>query len=936
MRTRLPSIALGLVFVSTLLMRSAWGQDSFQVNLNQDGETIAEMRPVFLRFSAQAMPAISPREVARRYQRLFDHSAEPEVRIDALNRLVNLQAQADVELGYSPEQEQRVYREALESYDEILERGAFQGRLDELLYQMAKAHAYAGHGDQSRDRLKQLVGLYPGSPLVAEAGFRVAESAFAAGNYREAEVMYQGVLSATPSGAVQGLRAKARYMLGWSQYKRSSYRQAGATFLEVLDHYRDVTDNFQQIPSAAIDLIDDAFRVLALIAMQQGGEDYLAMLISEFGERSYSDLLYDRLADLYVARQRPLRSVTVMKAFLERMPEHPSVPAVRAQLVDVLASNGHDQAARTARAEYVAAYAPPVSFERLTAEDRERWRDYSRQLADYHYHHASAVSEQASRGPEFAKAAGYYSGLSARLQDDPGPVLRLAGDAWLQANQYQAALDHYHQAAYQTPNYPEAADAAWAALSLQARALDGELMLDGGVADYAHAAERYIARFPHDHRGSGLLSDLTNRMLTARNYSAVDRYGQEALGHAAVTLEERYSSWLALAQAFAETGQHPPSENAWRKALALALAKPALLSEEQGLEQIRHQLGTSIYRQAEQADALGHTDIAVAHYLRIEAVAAGSELAIRARFDAANCLLKGERWQPAVNELKRFRSDFANHPLGDRIGTKLVYAYQASGQLRRAAEELLNIAEQADDGWAFRHQAAELFHEAGDTADRNQLYQSYLDLGVSVMDGAEHLRQQRMRQRLSESSMQPGRLREALVRNELASEWHTDDSLTWAANAALALGIAAGERFAGIELTHPLPDSLSRKQHALDEARSYFQKAGRLGGESLRSETRYRHAELYRLLASHLMNSSRPNGLTELESSQYEMLLEEQAYPFEEMAIELYAQNHLLLQDGHYDDWIERSMAMLAELFPGRYARQVRWMTWQPEGVNNG
>jgi hypothetical protein len=62
---------------------------------------------------------------------------------------------------------------------------------------------------------------------------------------------------------------------------------------------------------------------------------------------------------------------------------------------------------------------------------------------------------------------------------------------------------------------------------------------------------------------------------------------------------------------------------------------------------------------------------------------------------------------------------------------------------------------------------------------------------------------------------------------------------------------------------------------------------------------------------------------------QYQMLLEEEAYPFEEKAISLHERNHQRLAEGVFDQWVERSMQVLAELFPGRYARSVRWMSFK-------
>lgn len=196
---------------------SAAAQESFRVELGRDGETIADMRPVYLKFESRPMAAISPAEVARRYQQLFQSSDEPAVRIDALNRLTNIRDRSGQDLGFSPEEEERVYGEVLSSYEAILGQGSFGGRLDELLYQMAKAYALTGQSEQSIDRLKQLVGLYPQSPLVQEARFRIAESDFSAGRFAEAESGYRALINTEDASA---LRTKAQYMLGWSQFKQ--------------------------------------------------------------------------------------------------------------------------------------------------------------------------------------------------------------------------------------------------------------------------------------------------------------------------------------------------------------------------------------------------------------------------------------------------------------------------------------------------------------------------------------------------------------------------------------------------------------------------------------------------------------------------------------------------------------------------------------------
>jgi hypothetical protein len=73
-----------------------------------------------------------------------------------------------------------------------------------------------------------------------------------------------------------------------------------------------------------------------------------------------------------------------------------------------------------------------------------------------------------------------------------------------------------------------------------------------------------------------------------------------------------------------------------------------------------------------------------------------------------------------------------------------------------------------------------------------------------------------------------------------------------------------------------------------------------------------------------MLESQRPKGLKKLELEQYNVLLEEQAYPFEEKAIELHEVNARRTAKGVYDEWVRQSFVALQTLKPGRYARVER------------
>ncbi|MGO1502409.1 MAG: tetratricopeptide repeat protein [Marinobacter sp.] len=916
-----------------------FGQESFRVELGKDGETIADMRPVFLKFENRPLPAISPEEVARRYQRLFSTTDEPAVRVDALNRLTNIRDRSGEEIGFTQAEEAEMHQQAIESYESILQRGAFGGRLDELMYQMAKAYALTGQNHASVKRLQQLVGLYPDSPLVPEARFRIAESAFAAGNYVEAEAEYRELVDG--SGDAGGLKNKARYMLGWALFKQGpqAWGRAGRRFVAVLDESLPSAKSLDQVSESNVDSIDDTLRVLALMASRRNGPETLMSWLQPNALRSWTPLVFDRLADLYAVQGNAEASVATNLAFVTYFPSHSQRAGFMAQVVDVWNRADKPAPARQAMANYIALFDDQGDYAALEPDSRNKWRKFSRFLADYHY--AEGSSGEGDAVTDFEAAARYYEGL-ARRSDAAGEFFRLAGDAWLQAGVYPPALEDFQLAAYDVPGYEQAADAGWAVIVLVREGVTGEKVSSGfdpDLVDLSAETDRFIKRFGSDGRAPGLLADLATRWFETGDNDRALHYATQAVGHKQASPETRYAGWVVTAQVQQHAGAYGLAENAWREALALASegAGNGLLTEE--AEGLRQQLSIAIYRQGEQAAEDGKTAIAVAHFRRIETVLPGSETAVKGRFDAANTLLKAAEWQPAINELNRFRTDYPTHALTSGISEKLVLAYITSSQPIRAARELMHLADKGseeanstqDDVWVYRLRAAQLFHSANALSRRDAIYESYLSSSPVAKDANEHVRFQTMRYRLIEAGSQPAQWRAGLVSAELESSWHSEQTLQWAARGALVMGAEVAAEFASIELSIPLEVSLDKKQRAMENAQTYFRNAEAFGGAAVLPESLFRRAELHRIMARDLMVSAAPGGLNEMEQMQYRMLLEEEAYPFEERAIALHSENHQRITTGGFNGWIEKSLGVLAELHPGRYDRSLHWMSGAAE-----
>ena len=87
-------------------------------------------------------------------------------------------------------------------------------------------------------------------------------------------------------------------------------------------------------------------------------------------------------------------------------------------------------------------------------------------------------------------------------------------------------------------------------------------------------------------------------------------------------------------------------------------------------------------------------------------------------------------------------------------------------------------------------------------------------------------------------------------------------------------------------------------------------------------------AALYQDFGRALLASQRPKKLSKAELEQYNVLLEEQAFPFEEKSTALHELNARRAADGIYDKWVKSSYTALRELRPLRYGK-----TEHSEGV---
>jgi tetratricopeptide (TPR) repeat protein len=337
----------------------------------------------------------------------------------------------------------------------------------------------------------------------------------------------------------------------------------------------------------------------------------------------------------------------------------------------------------------------------------------------------------------------------------------------------------------------------------------------------------------------------------------------------------------------------------------------------------------SIYKQGEQARAAGQMREAVTHFARVGNVAPQSSIRATAQYDSAAALIALKDWNGAQAALEDFRQRFPNHPLQGEVSAKLALAYVESGQWAGAAGEFERLAAANKDPLVTRDalwQAAEFHEKAGNRAAAVKTYERYLLQNPQPIEPALEARYRlaRMAHEDGNAKRELALMKDIFQADQSAGSARTDRTRYLGANAALALAEPVAEAYRKVALTEPLQKQLKLKKTKMEETLKAYGIAADYGVAEVTTAVTYHVATVYRDFGKALMSSQRPKKLKKLELEQYNVLLEEQAFPFEEKATEMHALNARRAASGVYDQWVKSSFDALRELQPVRYGKVER------------
>ena len=817
-------------------------------------------------------------------------------------------------------------REAIALYSKLLDKFPLYPGNDQVLYQMSRAYEELGQTEEAMVVMERLVRDFPSSHYINEVQFRRAEYFFTHKRYLDAEAVYKKIVDIGVGSSYYEL---SLYKLGWTFYKQQLYDEALQRFIALLDHKVATGYDFAQTGD---DLerkrVDDTFRVVSQSFSYLQGAESVMDYFEKYGKRSYEDRVYSNLAEFYFEKRRYSDAAAAYNAFVNRNPLHRVSPQFHMRVIEIHIAGGFPSLVIEAKKAFAQNYGLKAEYwKHFDPKERPEVLGFLKtnftDLA-HHYHALYQNPEQAKEKAEnFQQALHWYEEFLVSFPADAeSPSINYqVADLLLENRSFARAALEYEKTAYNYPGYEKGSAAGYAAIYAyreQLREVAPEEK-ESVKRETVRSSLKFADTFPQHEKAAIVLGAAADDLYEMKDYEQSLVTARKLIGaFPGADREVLKSAWTVVGHSCYDLQRYTEAETAYVQLLALIPA------DDPSRAGFVDNLAASIYKLGEQANAAKDYRGAADHFLRVGRMAATSKIRANAEYDAAVALIQLKDWKMSATVLAGFRELFPGHELQPEVTRKVAFVYQEDGQLSLAANEYERVETESKDEEVRRGAlalAAELHEKTGNKKQALAVYRRFVGYFPEPVEVNLEMRH-KVSEILKAENDRKGyldELKEMVAIEAEAGKARTPRTRFLAGKAALVLAEQSYERFAEVQLVKPFEANLRKKKELMKATTLAFNKLVEYEVGEVTAAATFYLAEIYGHFSKSLTQSERPDGLDAQELQEYELAIEEQAYPFEEKAITVHEKNLELISVGIYNNWVDKSLAKLAKLLPVRY-----------------
>ena len=908
---------------------------------NSKDTTIASLSKKKIKLEESKAKPLKRENTAGFYRHFLESAPQSNMYGDAMRRLADLELQTGQEHSASDNRRKvqaskKKIKVAIRLYETFLDTYPNRKNNDLILYQLAKAYELNLQQDKFLLTLNTIARKFPKTQYIEEVQFRRGETYFILREYKLAENAYASILNNHPDS---NYYEKSLYKYGWTRFKQADYKSSTRSFIGFLDRKYKQGQLLIDGPSPDIsrsnkELLNDILRVTSLSFSYQNGHSTVNEYFIRNGQREYESIIYNNLAELYLDKDRIRDAAETYLAFSKRYPTSSLAPKYHSKAIASYKKGGFASLVLPTKITFVKQYGVNTPYWKAQDSDAKTsitplLKRHIKELAN-HFHAKARKNKKKKTKKIFAEnisqATAWYK---LYIKSFPGDVSTakinfLLAEAHQDAGQYRNAIFQFEKTAYQYPENNKKAEAAYAALLLYPaiqKKLMGELKKQWQQKKISSAL-KFTNHFPKNKHTLSILANTSEELFKIADYPRAIVTASIIITDPNVTKKLYTNALLVMGHSEFEMRNYSSAEEAYRN-----LSKK-LPRKHKEYKNIRERLAASIYKQGELAKSSNKLSIAAAFFLRVGVDVPTSPLRATADYDAATIYISLEKWDKAQKILESFRKNNPKkHKLQFGVTEKLALVYTKSGNPLRAANEMIRLTNSAkhytrDQRRELLWDAAKIYNDNKRQKTAKRILTAYIKNYPQPLEQAIEARQ--LLANFNEKTNYKRHyywLREIIKADNRGGKARTPRTHFLAATAYMKLTLPLFNAYKKAQLTIPLKRSLKKKKVLMEKVVKSYDNAMKYRVAEITTAATFYIAEIYNNFAHALLKSQRPKKLSADELEQYGFLLEEQAFPFEEKAIDIHTANAERVKDNIYDKWVKSSLTKLSILNPSRYAK---------------
>jgi tetratricopeptide (TPR) repeat protein len=909
---------------------------------------------------------LSHEEVRQEYREVLGYFEE-NLREKIERRIADMHMMESVYDQNQEKPKSNYYSEAIKAYKDILTRYPNSPDNAEVLYQLAKAYDIEGFLEDALRTLTQLTAQYPTYQNIREAYFRMGDIQYSFEDYRQAQQAYLEVIARES----EGLNLNAHYMLGWSRYKQLDYRNSIDSFTFVLNEIFSDKTNLEELDKKQRHLAEDSISSMSLALDKVGGAKEIAS-IKNLDGRNFDWMVYNNLGEYYLSKELYEKSASTFRAFVKTHPYSVKAPQLHVNLIDAYIKGGFAKQSLIEKERYVDAYGLNSRYYRtrsgFTPAVSNNLKAYIQELAG-HFHsegqlhqqeYAKIIKEleekqrlhedqdllpglQTASISSLLKAADFYQRYVDTFPSETNAdeMVFLKAEALFSAYEYPQAITEYERVAYNSNSEiakKYETNAGYAAIISFEKYLSGlrtGVFVPGSqssnpLAENSREVKRwkeravdsmlkFATKFHTDERSPSVLTNAAEYLFSLNKFENAIEVSQGLLAsnpNLDKTLTK--TAYGLIAHSYFRLENYPlAEENYINERLLVA-------NDSDEYEKISERLAVSIYKNSEVLQTQGNSSNAITQLLKIKQLTPDSTIRATAQYDAAALLIEAKRWPEAIVELEELKANYGDHSLAVEFPRKLAFAYEKSLNWAQAALAYDYLVDNDPDQKVKQEAlflSASMYNNDENIRVSSLRYEQYVNNYSQPfdnrMEALYHLALNH--EKLNEVQKQNQWLQEIVNSDSKAGSSRTERSQWLSAWANMKYGDYYVGQFKQVVLTVPIVESIPEKQKWLENALTRYQSAANFEIFEFVTMSSFKIGALYRQFANDLRQAPAPSGLSAEDKKVYASIIEEQALPLDQLAIEIQQANIDRAWQGQFDEWIGKSFSEMKVLMPDRF-----------------